>query len=154
MYAIAQDDPPVTVTDAMAPGDRWLTQSVDNPAMRRFRAGRAGVAAVAVVAVAGIAIALTAAQAQGRNDEQATFQVRAEIASRFVATYVAELLLNEQVTATVQLGGIPPSSTEWEAYRRIIKVSPNALCPPIEAVPHPASARAMPAHTANRASTC
>jgi diguanylate cyclase (GGDEF)-like protein len=115
VYAIAQDDPPVTVTDAMAPGDRWLTQSVDNPAMRRFRAGRAGVAAVAVVAVAGIAIALTAAQAQGRNDEQATFQVRAEIASRFVATYVAELLLNEQVTATVQLGGIPPSSTAFQA---------------------------------------
>lgn len=99
----------------MAVGDRPHRPCLDNPAMRRFRMRRAAVAAVAVIAVAGIAIALTASQAQGRNDEQATFQVRADIASRFVSTYVADLLLREQETATQDLGGQPPSQLDFNA---------------------------------------
>lgn len=98
----------------MAVGDRPNRRCVDNPAMRRFRAGRAGVAAVAVIVVAGIAIALTASQAQGRNDEQTTFQLRADIASRFVATYVSQLASRERRAATEQLGGTPPSQTGFE----------------------------------------
>jgi diguanylate cyclase (GGDEF)-like protein len=99
----------------MAVGDRWNGHCPDNPAMRRLRAKRAGVAAVAVIAVAGIAVALTASQAHGRNDEQATFQIRAEIAARFAATYVADLLQTEDLAATQQLGGSPPSATAFAA---------------------------------------
>jgi diguanylate cyclase (GGDEF)-like protein len=99
----------------MAVGGRQHLPCRDNPAMRRFRARRAGVAAVAVIAVAAIAIALTASQAQGRNDEQSTFQVRATIASRFAATYVADLLQKEQEAATEQLGGFAPSVIAFDA---------------------------------------
>ncbi len=83
--------------------------------MRPFRAKRAGIAAVAVVAVAGIAIALTASQAQGRNDEQETFQQRVDTASRFAATYVSELMAKEQLAATAQLGGSPTSEIAFES---------------------------------------
>jgi diguanylate cyclase (GGDEF)-like protein len=107
--------PGIAVTDTMARGDRSSACTTDNPPMRRFRAGRAGVAAVAVIAVAGIAIALTAAQAEGRNAVQATFQLRADIASRFVETYVTELLQNEQHAATLQLGGALTSTDAFEA---------------------------------------
>ncbi len=83
--------------------------------MRRFREGRVGVAVVAVAAAAAIGIALAASQAQGRDAEQTTFQLRADIVSRFVATYAAELLHKEQVAATAQLSGTPPDLVAFAA---------------------------------------
>ncbi len=82
---------------------------------RRVRAGRLAIVALAIAAVASLGLALAASQQQDRNSDQNLFQLRTDIAARFVSTYAAQLLERERSAAAEELSSSPPSQAAFAA---------------------------------------
>ena len=92
---------------------RALDQIQSTPRRRRFTLGLG--LAVWVIAVALIAQAVHDVQRDSRRNLEQRFELRADLAARFVQTYAQEILLREKAQAAAELSGPRVTRRDFEA---------------------------------------
>jgi diguanylate cyclase (GGDEF)-like protein len=89
------------------------------------------------------ALLLLNVQAKGRSDIEARFQLRAEVASKYIQTYAADFLDQERGAATRELDGAHPSRTNFERVVSLLDAKAAVLLDKngdaLDVVPHDAA---------------